>query len=263
MTENQEPYKVDDRMIELRNPTKEVATIEHGPNDLVMMAIKQKLPVEFIGKMMELEKRQYEEMARRAYHSAMAAFKRDPPKVWRDLQVKYQVPGKAETNWTHADLGKAGDAISTGLGEQGLNHTWRTKQIEDKIKVKCIITHEMGHSESTSLTAGPDTSGGKNSIQAIGSTIFYLERYTLFAITGLAPARMDDDGSGAGAGQEFITTEQALELADVIQAKNVDVQKFFEYMKIDSIEHIQAKDFGKAKNVLKKAKGRADGNPQS
>jgi len=260
MTENQEPYKVDDRMIELRNPTKEVATIEHGPNDLVMMAIKQKLPVEFIGKMMELEKRQYEEMARRAYHSAMAAFKRDPPKVWRDLQVKYQVPGKAETNWTHADLGKAGDAISTGLGEQGLNHTWRTKQIEDKIKVKCIITHEMGHSESTSLTAGPDTSGGKNSIQAIGSTIFYLERYTLFAITGLAPARMDDDGMGSEGEPEFITEEQRVGIEKIVVEKGIDAELFLKYMKAEDTETILAKDYNKAIAALKKAKGTKSGN---
>ena len=45
-----------------------------------------------------------------------------------------------------------------------------------------------------------DTSGGKNNIQAMGSAVSYLERYTLLAITGLSTKEMDDDGRGAGAG---------------------------------------------------------------
>ena len=47
------------------------------------------------------------------------------------------------------------------------------------------------------MAAGPDGSGGKNAIQAIGSTVSYLERYTLLAATGLATEDQDDDGRGA------------------------------------------------------------------
>jgi len=41
-------------------------------------------------------------------------------------------------------------------------------------------------------------SGNKNPIQAIASTVSYLERYTLLAITGLTTKDMDDDGKNAG-----------------------------------------------------------------
>ena len=54
----------------------------------------------------------------------------------------------------------------------------------------------MGHSESTTLQSPPDASGGKNSIQAIGSAVTYLSRYTLLAITGLATGENEDDGQG-------------------------------------------------------------------
>jgi ERF superfamily len=63
--------------------------------------------------------------------------------------------------------------------------------------VTCILTHQMGHSEETTLAGAPDNSGSKNSIQAIGSTVTYLERYTLLAATGLAAANGDNDGQGA------------------------------------------------------------------
>src|SRR5258708_10458648 len=63
------------------------------------------------------------------------------------------------------------------------------------IRVPCTLTHAQGHSESVSMSAQPDTSGSKNSIQAIGSTTSYLQRYTLFAATGLAPKDADTDGA--------------------------------------------------------------------
>src|SRR5437660_174203 len=63
------------------------------------------------------------------------------------------------------------------------------------IRVTCILTHVQGHSEQVSMSAQPDTSGSKNSIQAIGSTASYLQRYTLFAATGLAPKDADTDGA--------------------------------------------------------------------
>ena len=68
----------------------------------------------------------------------------------------------------------------------------------------------MGHSEETTLKAPPDTSGSKNSIQAIGSTVTYLERYTLLAATGMAAAGMDNDGRFADEEQKPKISETRL-----------------------------------------------------
>jgi len=185
---------------EERHP-EENLPVPASPNAVVMMAMQKGYTPELIEKMMDLSERHEPNEARKAYHKAMSAFKAKPPKVWRDMQVKYGA-GEKKQEWSHADLGTAADAISSALGEHGLNSSWRTKPQENgNIKVTCVVTHELGHSESTWLTAGPDTTGSKNAIQAIGSSVFYLERYTLFAITGLAPARMDDDGKTASNGK--------------------------------------------------------------
>jgi hypothetical protein len=65
----------------------------------------------------------------------------------------------------------------------------------------CIVEHRDGHSEDTSLTAQPDNSGKKNSIQAIGSTITYLQRYLLKLALGIAASK-DDDANSAGGQQD-------------------------------------------------------------
>jgi hypothetical protein len=85
------------------------------------------------------------------------------------------------------------DAITAGLGVVGITHRWTVKQEKDVIWVSCVLTHELGHSEETTLMGAPDNSGGKNSIQAIASAVTYLERYTLKAACGLAEQN-DNDG---------------------------------------------------------------------
>ena len=59
----------------------------------------------------------------------------------------------------------------------------------------CVLTHVLGHSERVPMQSGRDESGGKNSIQGLGSTVTYLQRYTLLAATGMAVKGPDNDGA--------------------------------------------------------------------
>ena len=97
-------------------------------------------------------------------------------------------------NIKYAGLAESIDQIKDLMAECGLSHSWKTGQDGDNVTVTCTVTHILSHSESTILSAGPDTTGSKNSIQAIGSTVSYLQRYTLFAILGLASQDADTDG---------------------------------------------------------------------
>ena len=135
--------------------------------------------------------------ARKAYAAAMAAFKEDPPQIIKDRTVGYQAKG-GTVGYSHASLGNVTLCINKALSAHGLTASWETGQVDGKVRVTCHITHVLGHRESTFLDAAPDGSGSKNPIQAIGSTVTYLQRYTLLALTGLATYEQDDDGNGAG-----------------------------------------------------------------
>jgi hypothetical protein len=144
------------------------------------------------------------------------------------------------------------------LSEQGLSSAWETVQDEKGIAVTCKITHILGHSEKTTLKAGGDDSGGKNKIQAIGSTVTYLSRYTLLSLVGLATAEMDDDGAGSEA--EYISDEQMADINEWIESIGGDcLQNFKKYIGVDELDKIPAKDYKKAitalKNTEKKKKG--------
>jgi hypothetical protein len=120
----------------------------------------------------------------------------------------------------------------------------------------------MGHSESTSLSASPDTSGSKNAIQAIGSTVSYLQRYTILALTGLATEDMDDDGHAAAEPIEYITEAQAIQLKEMAEAAKGGIQKFEKYLNglkppIESIDKIPAKAWDTFHGILLKAQPKA------
>jgi rubrerythrin len=154
--------------------------------------------------------------AKKAYTVAMAEFKKNPPEIFKDQTVSF-----GDTRYNHASLNNVTTLINKALSEHGLTASWSQGQDNNAIKVTCKITHILGHSDETSLSAPPDKSGKKNDIQAIGSTVTYLQRYTLLALTGLATRDQDDDGAGADQSPPGVPrpTEQEQEILDAICKK--------------------------------------------
>ena len=154
--------------------------------------------VEKLEKLLDVKERWDAEEARRAYVGALAKFKRAAPALVKNKQVDFTPKTGGRVRYKHATLGQVAALVAGALAEHGLSHGWGITQNDGDVTVTCTLTHERGHSESVSLTAPPDDTGGKNVIQRIGSTATYLQRYTLLAITGLASDEQDDDGIGAG-----------------------------------------------------------------
>ncbi len=234
--------------LEVVNESKEIAAGGMDINKIMELAI-EKGDLDKIEKMMELQERYEKREAEKAYNQAMAAFKASPPKINKDAHVNFKLKTGGVTDYKHSTLGNVTEKINSELSKYGLSSAWSTSQ-EKGIAVTCKITHIMGHSESTTLEAAPDVSGGKNAIQAIGSTVTYLERYTLLSLTGLATEEMDDDGAGSEA--EYITEEQMATINEWIESTKADFAKFKKYMGVDDLDKILAKDYNKALNALKR-----------
>lgn len=176
------------------------------PADIVLYAMQKGADIAQIEKFMDLQMKWEADQARKAFVSDMAAFKMAPPEVVKDKLVGYKNKDGSVTGYMHATLGNVTEAIVAGLARCGFSHRWDTDQQGGQIVVTCILTHKLGHSERTSLSAAKDDSGKKNQIQQVASTITYLQRYTLLAATGVATKDQEDDD---GAGSEDSAAEQA------------------------------------------------------
>jgi len=234
--------------IEKPEESREVAPQMSLPQ-VLQYAIQKDVGVEHLEKMMELQERYEANEAKKAYHMAMAQFKANPPKINKDAHVNYKSQKTGQvTDYKHATLANVTDAINTALSKHGLSSSWIQDQNNGNIAITCKITHIMGHSESTTLAAAPDASGGKNSIQAVGSTVTYLQRYTLLSLTGLATQEQDDDGIDSEA--EYITDDQIERINLLIEKTESDLSLFLSFMKVDRLDKIFVSDYRKAISVL-------------
>jgi hypothetical protein len=177
------------------------------PFELLRMVVANNAPLETIEKFMDLNRRFEADQARKAFVAAMSAFKREPMEILKNKSVGYTTKDGDFVGYKHADLADVVDVVVPNMGKHGLSHRWDVTQKDGMITVDCVITHELGHSETVTMFAPPDDSGKKNAIQKIASTVTYLQRYTLLAACGLAAKDIDDDGQGGAAGYEDQPTQ--------------------------------------------------------
>lgn len=169
-----------------------------NPAGLLALAVQQGADLDKLERLMALQERWEATEARKAFVAALAAFKAAPPELTKNKRVSFDT-GRGKTAYEHATLDHVSAAIGAALTAHGLSHRWEVEQLEGGlIRVSCVLTHVLGHSERVSMQAGADQSGSKNNIQALGSTVTYLQRYTLLAATGMAVKGQDNDGAGGG-----------------------------------------------------------------
>lgn len=170
------------------------------PMDLLRIVTERGASVEEISAFMDLMERQQKNEARQAFVLAMAAFKKTAPSIYKNEGASFTAKGQ-QVEYDYATLGNVCEQIIAGLAEHGISHDWTLDQPSAAgVHITCTLTHEKGHSKSTTVKLPLDTTGSKNAIQSIGSTITYGERYSLLAVCGIAvKSQGDDDGHGAGA----------------------------------------------------------------
>lgn len=157
------------------------------PDSLLQLAVDKGADLDRLERLMDLKERWDKEQARKDFFAAFAAFKAEGLSVTKDKTVKY-----SSTFFQHASLENLTDTIAPALARHGMGHNFDVHQADTgEVQVTCTLAHEAGHTESVTLSGAPDKSGQKNPLQQVGSTIKYLSRYTLMAITGLAPEDPD------------------------------------------------------------------------
>lgn len=225
------------------------------PMDMLEKAFSSGASMEMLEKLMALQERWTANQARMAFAAAIASAKAEIPVIMKNREVDF-TSMKGRTHYRHEDLAEIARTVDPILSKYGLSYRFRTAYEGSTVTVTCIIAHRDGHEEENTLQGTRDDSGNKNSIQGVGSTITYLQRYTLKAALGLA-ASNDDDGKAATPPANTITDEQAEELRGIIAGREVDIDKFLKFVKAPSITDIRAKDFATARDLLLKKPVRA------
>jgi len=220
-----------------------------------MLALAEKAvaagQMEHLEKLLDLHRQWEADQARKSYHRAISEFRANAPHIGKNKEVAY-----GHTRYRHATLDHVAEAVARVMSPLGLSFRWEVEQ-NDRITVTCWISHVDGHSEATRMTGPADTSGQKNAIQAIGSAVTYLQRYTLLAATGLAAGEDDDGMATAG---EKISDQQADDLRSLAGEVGADWPQYLRFLGVQVIEDLPAKRYKDAVAALnaKRKKGARD-----
>lgn len=191
-----------------------LALASNSPAAMMLMAMERGASLEQVEKMMDLQERFERREAEKAFFAALSGLRSEAIEVVKRKRVFF-TSQKGTTDYRHAELSDVIEAAQPAMAKHGLSHRWDVKQEGKRITVTCIVSHAMGHSITVALTADPDETGNKNSIQQVASTITYLERHTLKAALGLSEKGDDSDGNagrkqGSQSGQQQAAPDEAL-----------------------------------------------------
>lgn len=215
-----------------------------GPADLIRIAVEQNMDVEKLSKLMDLQERWEKTEARKQYLDAFSRFQSVVPVLKKS---------KAGHNYKYAALGDIAQQIKVSLEKCQLSYRFDIQDSGALLSVTCIVSHRAGHQETTTMTAEPDTTGSKNAIQARGSAVSYLQRYSLIGALGLTTADEDMD---ARISSDIISEDQAQAIKQRLEATGSDVAKFCKSLAIDNVDSMPASKYSSADKMLAQKEAR-------
>lgn len=236
--------------IEVVKPTVPQVTT---PDQLLAMAVNKDLDIDKLAKLMELQREYNADLAKKAFFEAFTRFQSNAPDLRKTKEVAFKTSTGGETKYSYAPLAVIVRQIKDLCESCSLTYRWEIKDSKDTIEVTCIITHADGHSEKTTMSASPDASGSKNPIQARGSAIEYMKRYTLIGALGLSTADTDIDAQLPELDVDKLH-KQYMELFEKIVAKD---EKFRtpgdpDNWAADRTPQLYVQAIGKARQILAK-----------
>jgi hypothetical protein len=195
--------------------------------------------IEGVRELMTMRREERALEAAREFNAAFAAAKAEFEPIVKTHLVEYG-EGNKKTSYKHETNGDLA-IVDPILAKHGIFTRYRsTSNPNEPISVTCVVSHKLGHSEETTLKAGADNSGGKNSIQAMGSTVTYLQRYTKILALGIATKHGDDDGRAAGGAVEYLDAAEAGRIKKELDDVKADIGAFCDHFGLDNIDRIPA-----------------------
>ena len=221
------------------------------------LATNPALNIEVFDRLLAARRQEEDRAAVRAFNVAMSEAKGEiqPVLKTRDVDYPSKREGGARTKYKYESFADVQKVVDPVFAKHGLSYRFRISQKADQVTVTCIVSHADGYSEETSpLESKVDPgSTGMSIVQALGSALTYLQRYSLRAAIGLA-AGVDDDGRGAGGTSPRISDAQAYELAALITETGRSETTLLKLVGVDNIIDMNVDQWTRAKQVLDLAK---------
>lgn len=141
-------------------------------------------------KLLDMQERIMAKNAEMAFNSDMALMQSELPTITELGEIK--VNGVVRSKYARFE--DMNEAVKPVLQKYGFAVNFKTDTANAIVKVIGILTHRLGHRETTDMVLPVDVSGSKNPVQAIGSSVSYGKRYVMEALLNITSRGLDNDG---------------------------------------------------------------------
>ena len=157
------------------------------------VCLNPNMDVEKLERMLDMQERVLDRQAEQSFQIAMADMQAELPAIERNGEIS--IRGQVQSRFAKfEDINKA---VLPILQKHGFSITFETNQGQGFVSVIGVLRHKDGHKMSTMLQIPLDTSGSKNAVQAVGSSVSYGKRYVMSALLNITTTDDDDDGQAA------------------------------------------------------------------
>jgi len=218
------------------------------------LATNPSVNVDVIERLLAQRRAEEDRAAKRAFNAAMSLAKGEiePILKRRDVDFPSKDPAKGRTRYKFEEFADIARAIDPILAKHGLSYRFSVEQNGVRVKVACILAHADGYSEWMPPLEGSSEippGSNMNALQALGSALTYLQRYSLRSALGLAAGR-DDDARSLSAASPPIEAAQIHELADLIKATGSNETTLLKLLGVESVADMTVNQYANAKAVL-------------
>lgn len=242
--------------------TRDAAAIQAAPahNDasaiiqvIERAAMNPEVDIDKMERLLQMQERIYSRNAEMEFNAAMSAMQDEMPSIAER--------GRSH-NGNYATFEDINDVAKPIMKRHGFSVTFRVKNIQGGIEVTGVLMHKAGHREETTMTLPLDTSGSKNNVQAVGSSVSYGKRYVMSALLNITTRGADDDGNAA-APTKTVTAFQSGQIAQTVGRCPTKTQEWFASTFGDASQVPKAKFDSLMAQLNKIIKESGNADPQS
>lgn len=178
--------------------------------------------IDKLERLMAMHERMQAKDAETAFNASMAQMQIDMPTVGEGGMNKH-------TGNAYATIDDINRAIKPVMQKHGFAVTFKVVHAKEGISVTGILVHAAGHREETTLLLPIDAGAGRNTVQAVGSSVTYGKRYVMCALLNITTGDAQDD-DGQAAADPVITGHQAKQIETLLEKCSPKVRENFAKM---------------------------------
>ena len=227
-----------------------VARVE-APADIVAViaraASDPSVDIDKLERLLALKEKMDAQAREQAFLAALSRLEPRLPQITQKGLISH-----GNVSHPYARLEDIDTAIRPLLAEEGFAISFDTKAVDNRVEIIGRLSHREGHYEYKSVTLPLDSSGAKNAVQSVGSTISYGRRMLVKMFFNLMEKGEDTDSEDPTP----IPAEDAMRIHELLAETKSDVGRFLQFMGVNKVEDILMRDLLKANNALRVKAGR-------